>query len=199
MKIINLPTNPNTYNCNAYLILGSWNKLDDVNALIDTGSDGFIVNEIEKINTGVGKRQLDKIIITHNHFDHTGGIKNLKEKFKAEALAFNNFSGIDRLLEDGEFLKLGDCKFEVMHTPGHSSDSICLYCQSEKVLFTGDLSIRVYANDSFYTPEYIQSIEKLAQLEIKVVYPGHGALITESPEQIIKKTLKILNNDIKIV
>ena len=195
MKIINLPTNPNTYNCNAYLILGSWNKLDDVNALIDTGSDGFIVSEIEKINTGVGKRQLDKIIVTHNHFDHTGGIKDIKEKIKAEVLAFNNFFGVDRLLVDGETLMLGDCLFQVLHTPGHSSDSICLYCKSEKVIFTGDLSIRVYTNDNFYTQDYIQSMERLARLDIKMVYPGHGAPMTENPEQIIKTTLRILNSD----
>jgi len=190
MKIFNLVTNPAIYSSNSYLVLGAWNKLSDVNTLIDTGSDGYIIDEIEKINTGVGKKSLDKVILTHTHFDHVGAIKELKKRYGVEVLAMNKIDGVDRILIDGEMLLIGDSYFTVMHTPGHSSDSLCLYCKSEGVLFSGDTSIRVYQQDESYTPEYIESIRTLSRLKINVVYPGHGELITENPEKIISASLQ---------
>lgn len=194
MKVIRLNTNPNLYSSNSYLLLGTWNKLDDVNALIDTGSDDYIIEEIEKINKGVGKRPLEKVILTHTHFDHIGALKELKKMYSVEVLALNKAPGVDKLLVDNELLKLGDDYFQVIHSPGHSSDSVCLYCASEKILFTGDTSIRVYSKDSTYTEEYIETISKLAKLNVNTVYPGHGESITENPQDIIASTLKILRN-----
>jgi glyoxylase-like metal-dependent hydrolase (beta-lactamase superfamily II) len=190
MKIFSLNTNPEIYSSASYLVLGSWNKISDVNAIIDTGSDDYIIQHIEKINTGVGKVPVNKVILTHNHFDHTGGINTLKKKYNAEVLAFTPFAGVDRLLKSGEVLFLGDEYFDIIHTPGHSSDSICLYCKSEGVLFSGDISIRVHSQDGTYTRDYVDSMEKLSRLKIKVVYPGHGEPITENPEKIIKTSLQ---------
>ncbi len=190
MKIFNLETNPAIYSSNSFLVLGSWNKLTDVNVLVDTGSDGYIIEQIEKINTGVGKKTLDKVILTHTHFDHVGAIKELKEKYGVEVLAMNKIEGVDRILKDGEMLLLGDSYFMVVHTPGHSSDSLCLYCKSEGILFSGDTSIRVYQQDESYTPEHIESIRTLSRLKIKVVYPGHGDPIVDNPEKILQASLE---------
>lgn len=198
MKIFNLKTNPAIYSSNSFLVLGSWNKLTDVNVLIDTGSDGYIIEQIEKINTGVGKKTLDKVILTHTHFDHVGAVKELKKKYGVEVLAMNKIDGVDRILKDGELLFLGDSYFTVMHTPGHSSDSLCLYCKSEGVLFSGDTSIRVYQQDESYTAEYIESIRALSRLKISVVYPGHGDPIVDNPEKIIHASLENMTMSRKI-
>ena len=192
MKVIKLNTNPNLYSSNSYLLLGTWNKLDDVNALIDTGSDDYIIDEIEKINKGVGKRPLEKVILTHTHFDHIGALKELKKMYSAEVLAFTKVPGVDRILNDNEVIKLGDDYFRIIHSPGHSSDSACIYGPTERMLFTGDTSIRVYSKDSTYTEEYIETISKLARLNVDIVYPGHGEPIDENPQEIIAHTLKIL-------
>lgn len=192
MKVIKLNTNPNLYSSNSYLLLGTWNKLEDVNALIDTGSDDYIIGEIEKINKGVGKRPLEKVILTHTHFDHIGALKELKKKYSVEVLAFTKVPGVDRLLVDNEMIKLGDEFFQIIHSPGHSSDSACIYSASERMLFTGDTSIRVYSKDSTYTEEYIETISKLAKLKVNIVYPGHGEAIDENPEGILANTLSIL-------
>lgn len=189
MKIFNLETNPAIYSSNSYLILGTWNKLTDVNTLVDTGSDDYIIKQIEKINTGVGKKPLDKVILTHTHFDHVGAIKQIKKRFGPEILAMNKIDGVDRILKDGELLMLGDNYFTVIHTPGHSSDSLCLYCKSEGILFSGDTSIRIYKQDESYTPEYVETIRTLARLKIQTVYPGHGEAITEHPEKILQNSL----------
>jgi glyoxylase-like metal-dependent hydrolase (beta-lactamase superfamily II) len=189
MKVISLNTDPLIYSSNSYLVLGTWNKLSDVNTLIDTGTDGFIINEIERINTGVGKKPLDRVILTHSHFDHIGAVAELKSRYGVEVLAFNKFNGVDRILEDGELLRCGDGYLEVIHTPGHSSDSICLYCKQEKILFSGDTAIRIYPSDYSYTADFIRSIERLSMLQLDTIYPGHGNPMTENPEKILCESL----------
>lgn len=105
MKVICLKRNSMKYTCNAYLILGSWNSLQDTNTLIDVGIDASIINEIEKINTGVGKRPVEQIIITHEHFDHAGGVKEVKSWCNAKIYAYKKFPGVDELLRDGQVLQ----------------------------------------------------------------------------------------------
>jgi glyoxylase-like metal-dependent hydrolase (beta-lactamase superfamily II) len=194
VKIFQLKKNPNEYTSNAFLVLGSWNRLIDENILIDTGSDAYILNDIKTINTGVGKTPVDKIILTHCHFDHIGGITQIKKLYHSEVLANNKFDGVDRTISDGDILKLGDCYFEVIFTPGHSSDSICLYCKTEGVLFSGDTTLRINTIDESYTEDYIETIEKLSRLKINIIYPGHGLPITEKPGEMIIKTLRNIKN-----
>ncbi len=189
MKVITLQSNPAIYSGNSYLVLGTWNKLSDNNVLVDTGSDNYIMHEIEKINTGVGKVPINMVLLTHNHFDHAGGVIPVKEKYGAKVISGTIFNGVDRLFVDGETIMMGDAYFEVIFTPGHSSDSICLYSKGERVLFSGDTSIRVNMSDGTYTEEAIKSMERLARLKIDIIYPGHGMPITENPEKIIHRSL----------
>ena len=174
MKVIRLETNPKLYSGNSYLLLGSWNKIDDVNTLIDTGSDDYILKSIAKNNTGVGKRAVDQVIITHSHFDHVGAVKALKEKYNAKILSFSYFPGVDRLVKNGELIKAGDDYLEIFHTPGHSYDSICIYNKKDEFLFSGDTTIFANDLDATYTQDYIDSMEKMMELELDIIYPGHG-------------------------
>jgi glyoxylase-like metal-dependent hydrolase (beta-lactamase superfamily II) len=190
MKVYKLETNPGIYSSNAYLILGDWNKLEDINALVDTGSDPFIQGHIKRINTGVGKVQLDKIILTHTHFDHIGGVDILQKLYGCQVLAYTKYIEKIRLIHDGEILHLGDNYFEVIHAPGHSSDSICLYNKSEGILFSGDTQIRINSTDGTYTPEFVNTIKRLAELKISIIYPGHGDPLKENPEGVLQNTLK---------
>jgi glyoxylase-like metal-dependent hydrolase (beta-lactamase superfamily II) len=192
MKIYRLETNPSIYSGNAYLVLGDWNKLDDVNALIDTGSDAYIQSHIKKINTGVGKVQVNKIILTHTHFDHIGGVRVLQNLYGCQVLSYIEYEKNIGLIHDGELLHLGDNYFEVIYSPGHSSDSICLYNKSEGILFSGDTQIRINSKDGTYTPEFVNTIKRLSELKLKIIYPGHGDPIKENPEGLLHNTLKII-------
>ena len=143
MKVIPLAKNPLIYSCNSYLILGDWNRIEDVNTLIDPGTDSYILAEIESLATGFGKVAVEQIILTHNHFDHAGAIGELKQRFGAKVFAFVEMAGVDELLYHGAFIKAGDDYLEVLHAPGHSSDSVCLHCRSNRSLFSGDMQLRV--------------------------------------------------------
>jgi glyoxylase-like metal-dependent hydrolase (beta-lactamase superfamily II) len=192
VKIYRLETNPAIYSSNAYLILGNWNKLEDINALVDTGSDAYIQTHIRKINTGVGKVQVNKIILTHTHFDHIGGVRTLQKLYGCQVRAHTEYEENIKGLRDGEVLHLGDNYFEVIYSPGHSSDSICLYNKSEGILFSGDTQIRINSTDGTYTPEFVNTIKRLSELKLTVVYPGHGDPIKENPEGILQNTLRIV-------
>ena len=190
MKVICLRASDPVYTCNAYLVLGTWNTLQDVNTLVDVGADGSIVKEIGTINTGVGKRPVEQVVITHNHFDHSGGIKEVKLRYKAKVYAHKNFEEVDGVLKDGQVVRMGDREFEVIHTPGHSSDSVCLYCEKEKVLFSGDTPVRIMTIGGSYSAEFISAFEKITRRNIHTIYPGHESPIRERARDIMTATLR---------
>lgn len=189
MRIIALKKNDRTYSCRSYLILGDWNRVEDVNTLIDPGIDGYVLEEIERISTGFGKVAIAQIILTHNHFDHAAGVMAVKERYKARVLAAIDGPGVDELLPDGRFIKAGDDFLEVIHTPGHSSDSICLYAPAIKALFSGDTQLKPDQSCEMYTREYLEGLTKLAGKKIKGIYAGHDAPRTEGCEKIIRQAL----------
>ncbi len=189
MKIIPLQKNPTQYTCNSYLILGDWNKLDDFNTLIDVGMDDFIIDEINSINTGVGKRSIDQIIITHNHFDHSGGLKKLIKLYDPKIYAFDVFQKGVLRLKHGDVIKAGDRYFDILHTDQHSSDSICMLCKHDGVLFSGDTPIVLSGTDGTYTQSYKELLKFLVQMNVKVIYPGHGPLIEGDITKMLHQSL----------
>ena len=193
MKIISLKTNPNLYSGKTYLLLGSWNTLSDVNTVIDTGSDDFILKEIESTNTGLGKVAVDKVILTHNHFDHMGGAQHLKKKFQCKVYA-KIFTDdiVDEILNDGEEIRIADRLFTIIYTPGHSTDSICLYCKEDQVLFSGDTQLQIRDSTATYDEGFVEAIKKLSLLPIKVIYPGHGDPIIANAEKMIQDSLAVV-------
>ena len=93
-----------------------------------------------------------------------------------------------RLLEDGSFIDLGGRQVEVLHTPGHSPGHLCFWEAERGYLFTGDL---VYLDTLFaYYPStdpiaYLASLEKVASLPAKRVFPGHHSLDI-GPELLVR-------------
>ena len=107
--------------------------------------------------------KLKYIYITHCHGDHIGGVKELKERYGGQIIterksaenllnsdinltSYIGMGGLtveaDSRVDDGDLLHLGELEFKVLHTPGHTSGSSCLYCEDEKLLFSGDTLFR---------------------------------------------------------
>ncbi len=86
------------------------------------------------------KLELCAILITHHHYDHTGGVADLKTQFNCRVYGPNNpkISGIDHYLQDQDTFKIAelDKEFTIFSTPGHTLDHICYY--SLGYLFCGD-------------------------------------------------------------
>jgi glyoxylase-like metal-dependent hydrolase (beta-lactamase superfamily II) len=194
VKIIPLKKSDKVYSCNSYLVLGDWNRLEDLNTVIDPGTDGFVLDEIEHLSTGCGKVAVEQVILTHNHFDHSGGVTALKERYGARVLAFADGPGVDELLRDGQFVRAGDEMLEVLHTPGHSSDSICLYAPAPKTLFSGDTVVRIRSPGDVYTHDYLDGLAKLACRKILKIYSGHDEPMTTLARETILETLANVRN-----
>lgn len=154
-----------------YLLNGSQRSL-----LIDTGLGIGNISE-------AAAKLTDKpvtAVATHIHWDHIGGHKYYPDFYAHEA-------ELD-WLDGGECIRLGDRVIEVIHTPGHSPGHMCFWEEKTGYLFTGDLAYRGMLTAWFPStdPEaYLKSLETVAALPVKKVFPAHHAL-DMCPEMIIR-------------
>ncbi len=145
--------------------------------------------------------KLKYIYLTHCHGDHTGAVVGLQNKYEAKVLierkesenlknteiTLNYYIGIPDIrleegsrIDDGDLIHLGELEFKVIHTPGHTNGSTSLFCEKEKMLFSGDTIFRgTWGRTDLPTGslnDIINSItDKLLILpNDTIVYPGHG-------------------------
>ena len=203
----------------SYLIRGDYK-----NALIDPGLDRTF-SELQKslLVLGIKIRDIDVVINTHEHYDHMGG----NRYFQNYALiAAHRFAAVkitveDRYvtlyksgdlnepppkvylwLEDKCRLDLGNYVLDVIHTPGHTSGSICIYEPGHKVLFTGDTvyaeGTLFYISESGSVGDYVNSIGRLATLKVDMIYPGHGSIsknLGDDMEKALVNAKMLLNEE----
>ena len=182
--------------CNTYVIR------DDISIIIDPGLTQFLPELLQDLHRdGIDPKDIGIITNTHLHGDHywaneafkkISGAKivshPIQKKFwDTTVIQTSRFFGLptaefteDRLL-DNDKLSVGELEFELIHSPGHSSDSICFYCKSEKILICGDVIFNQNTGrvdlPGGNADELKQSIEKLSQLEIEYLLPGHMDII----------------------
>ena len=173
---------------------------------------GDVDKIIEMINILKGK--LKYIYITHCHGDHIGGVKNklggriLIHRYDAEGLNdekinLTTYIGMDKIeleadsiIDDGDLIHLGNIEFKVIHTPGHTIGSTSLYCQKEKLLFSGDTLFRGTWGRTDLPTSSMENImdsivNKLMILpDDIIVYPGHGKATMIKEEKPIYLELK---------
>ena len=102
---------------------------------------------------------------------------------------------VNRKLQGGETLDLGDMIWEVIHIPGHSMGSIGLYHRAMKILIPGDVVYADYAIGRFdlYGADAArlkESLMDLAELEVSILLPGHNQIVKSLPKGYILKTAK---------
>ena len=117
------------------------------------------------------------IIGTHGHGDHTSGIAALKKITGAKVVMHTDAPGnVDVRVADGDTLKLENLEMKIIHTPGHTSDSICILVDNKLVtgdtLFVGKVG-GTYTEESARI-EHDSLFDKLMKLDDDIeVYPGH--------------------------
>jgi len=190
VRILTLETSGKVYTCQVYLVLGGASHIEDLNTLVDVGQDPAILASIERAPTGVGKWPVEQVVLTHNHYDHTAMLPRVRAEFHPKVFAFSpNTEGVDCLVRGGDTVKMGDAYFEVIHTPGHSSDSICLYNRPAGVLFAGDTPVVNAAATGTYEPEFLAAMEKVCARDVRAIYFGHGPPLTECCNRRLRESL----------
>lgn len=192
MRVFALQPHPFKYSCRSYLVLGDHSTLEDVNTLVDVGIDGRVLAEIETLPTGVGKRGVERVVLTHNHFDHAGGLAAVIDRYHPEVCAFTAFAGVTRTLRPGEIIRMGDAFFEVVHITAHSHDSICLYAPHEGAIFAGDTPLRILGRDGSYPEDLIALLKRLVEDRVTAVYLGHEGPIRERLQEMLENSLTLL-------
>jgi hydroxyacylglutathione hydrolase len=196
-----LPVGPLQCNCS---VIGDESTHEAM--VIDPGDD------IEDVLAIIRKHQLQvkQIVITHAHIDHVGGAAKLRAATGAPVLLNQNDQAllkmldmqaawvgmappgkveIDQSIGAADTVKAGSLVADVIHTPGHTEGSVCLYFAAEKKLIAGDT---LFAGSIGRTDLPGGSMEKiisslhekvLALPDETVVVPGHGPLTTIGEER----------------
>lgn len=176
---------------------------------------GDVPKIVEIINILGGK--LKYIYLTHCHGDHIEGVTELKRELGGKILIHRldapglndktiNLTQIidlpeieleaDSRVDDNDLLHLGELEFRVIHTPGHTIGSSSLYCDSERLLFSGDTLFRgTWGRTDLPTSDFksiMNSIEKKLMIlpEETICYPGHGKSTMIGDEMPIYLELK---------
>jgi len=136
-----------------------------------------------------GWKRPARVLLTHRHKDHLGGVKDLREAFPGLTVS-KRLTGDPDDLPDG-IADLGDG--EVVHgdgvtlipiaTPGHASDHLCYYMPEEKALFTGDVvlsgSTSVIPSGDGDLLDYMNSLKRLQGYDVRRIYSAHGPVIED--------------------
>jgi hydroxyacylglutathione hydrolase len=176
---------------------------DKITVLIDPGLENYLGLRLEEMQEdGIDLKDIDLIAITHLHPDHCDATAVLKEISGAKVALHSSqreYLGIineevsrslgieaktkkfdvDFVFE--ERLSLGNTELKILHTPGHSPESVCFYARDKKILICGDLVFDKSVGRTdlpFGNKEELKSsINTVSALDTELLLPGHGVII----------------------
>lgn len=193
--------------CNVFVLKGSHK-----NILIDVGlPDDYdhLCAGLEEIGLTINDIQM--VILSHEHVDHIGCVPRLPrhivvaaheraahkflldDQFSMLGGIFNTRAGafhVDIHLENGTTIDIGGIKLRTLYTPGHCSGAICLYEPNRAALFTADTVFAggilggIFASGNI--SDYINSLERLNELRLNAMYPGHGRMSSNPNSDIAR-------------
>lgn len=162
--------------------------------LIDTGAG--VPDYVPLLERYLGERgftQPSRVLLTHRHRDHLGGVEQLRARFRGLRVSKmrHRDAGLPEPIEDlrdGEVVHGDDVTLLPVYTPGHASDHLCYYLAEERALFTGDVvlggSTTVIPADDGDLLDYLASLRRLLGLDVRRIYPAHGPVIEDGPARI---------------
>ena len=174
--------------------------------LIDTGS----VSMLKELIPFFRNLQIERVVMTHNHEDHIGCSKWIQDQLAVPLYIHEN--AVNRCQEPFIYKKYRQIMWgqaepftampiektfssrnetwEVIYTPGHSDDHICLYNVNRKVLFTGDLFVQVRTKVILEGEQILKtmaSLEKVLSYEFEEVFCNHAGYLSNGRLQLQQK------------
>ena len=172
---------------NVYLIAGR------TPVIFDSGLDDadMVASDLKYVRQIGGSPAY--VILSHHHLDHAGGAALIKELSGAsivahplEAAQLENL--VDLAVEDGYRISCDGWELELIHTPGHCAGHLCAYMPEQKVLFSGDhilgLGTTAIVPPKGDMAQYIASLRRLLNYDIRLICPGHGPVIHAAHRKI---------------
>lgn len=210
LKRIQVKTTQDNLITNSYIVCDEKSKETMV---VDPGGEPEkIIEMLDILNAN-----LKYIFLTHCHADHIGGINEIKENKGGKILisrddsvglydeeislayyinAKNPELEADSRIDDQDLIHVGDLEFKVIHTPGHTKGGVCLYCEKERLVFTGDtLFSGTWGRTDLPTGNFEEIMDSITNKlmvlpDETIVYPGHGRTTMISDEKNIYLELK---------
>jgi glyoxylase-like metal-dependent hydrolase (beta-lactamase superfamily II) len=140
-----------------------------------------------------GWTQPSRVVLTHRHRDHLGGVPQLRERYRGLRVAKMVHRDTDlppdvENIGDGACIEGDGVTLIAVHTPGHASDHLCYYLEEEKAVFTGDVvlggSTTVIPAEDGDLLDYLNSLKRLQELDVQRIYPAHGPVIENAQAKL---------------
>ena len=162
---------------------------------------------------GLAPEDVSLVLLTHEHADHAGGAGAFPNALlAAHPLAASKLRHDDRRathahvssepeleLYDRSLVHAGGLALRVLHTPGHTSGSVCLYEESRGLLFTGDTAFARGTLTSLFASgsrgDHVASLKRLLVLPARLLLPGHGQ-VSEDPRSDLRRALASARDDL---
>ncbi len=159
--------------------------------LVDAGSDESAFDGVDDV---------DALVLTHTHPDHVGAVEYVVSRYGVEVWAPDeSYSNADHRLRDGDSVEMAGEEFTVLETPGHKDEHVCLYCETEGVLFSGDL---VFPGGSFGRTDLgegdgevlVESIRKVLEYTegkpLRELHAGHQPSVEGDVRRHVEASLR---------
>lgn len=190
------------HSSNVYVLAGEYLTL------VDPGNDYTIFAELEKL--GYSPLDIKKVVLTHGHRDHCMGIfemlrfppimENKTVEIIMHAAGPSEFKKMitdagfpPTELKGGETLELSGFEWEVIHTPGHTIDGICLYHEPTRTLISGDTVVPDVVSDVDNNAggrwdHFLYGLKLLMKKDIAHILPGHRVPVAVTGRRTIEET-----------
>ena len=206
-------------------------KGEDEAALVDAGwTDDSVEMILSYLSLIVRPEELKYVLVTHSDRDHIGGLSRLQAEYDAEIVVHKDDaehvsnpippikpSKPSVVFQEERKLVVGGIELELIPAPGHTPGSTCIYYRDRNLLFTGDVVMPSFyhtrydreiqapiVRGTFET--YVNSLRRLAELEVDLLLPGHGMPIRNGNRRIkeyiattntiLEKALSLLKDEL---
>jgi glyoxylase-like metal-dependent hydrolase (beta-lactamase superfamily II) len=148
-------------------------------AVIDPGPDDD--RHLEALNKRIADATVGVVLVTHGHIDHLPLAERFAAPHRASVRRFPD-------LKDGDIVRVGNLGITALYTPGHTNDHLAFVIAEDGAVFTGDLILGQGSSMVTY-PEgdvaaYLRSLERLAALKPRILFPGHWDPVTDAMGKI---------------